>query len=115
MWETTTLVSLALLIGLPLGALLGRFAWSVFADDLGAVAEPQVAWIPLLLTIPVAFVLANLVAAVPAWLPARRARASRCARSSSAASGGDELLDACEGLVHVLGGLLAAPRRRAAC
>ena len=54
MWETTTLVSLALLIGLPLGALIGRFAWSVFAVDLGAVAEPQVAWMPLLLTIPIA-------------------------------------------------------------
>ena len=48
MWETTTLVSLALLIGLPLGALIGRFAWGVFAVRLGAVSEPQVAWVPLL-------------------------------------------------------------------
>ena len=59
MWETTTLVSLALLIGLPLGALIGRFAWSVFAVDLGAVPEPQVAWWPLLLTIPIAILVGN--------------------------------------------------------
>ena len=59
MWETTTLVSLALLIGLPLGALIGRFSWSVFATDLGAVAEPQIAWIPLLVTIPIALIVAE--------------------------------------------------------
>jgi len=70
-WQTATLVSLALLIGIPLGALLGRFAWNVFADDLGAIAEPQVAWIPFLVIIPVAFALAGLVAAVPAWLAGR--------------------------------------------
>jgi hypothetical protein len=44
-WQTTTLVSIALLVGVPLGALLGRFAWNVFAKDLGAIAEQQVAWI----------------------------------------------------------------------
>ena len=70
-WETTTLVSLALLIGLPLGALLGRFAWGVFAVRLGAVSEPQVAWIPLLLTIPIALLVANLIATIPAWLATR--------------------------------------------
>ena len=82
MWETTTLVSLALLIGLPLGALIGRFAWSVFAVDLGAVPEPQVAWLPLLLTIPIAIVVANLIAMIPGMARARaRARPSRCMRS----------------------------------
>ena len=70
-WETTTLVSLALVIGLPLGALVGRFAWSVFADELGAVPEPQVAWLPLLLAIPVALLIANVLAAIPAWLATR--------------------------------------------
>ena len=67
LWETTTLVLVALAIGLPLGALFGRFAWSVFAVDLGAVAEPRVAWVPLVLMIPAALVVGNLIAAVPAW------------------------------------------------
>jgi hypothetical protein len=70
-WQTATLVTLALLIGIPLGALLGRFAWNVFAEDLGAISEPQVAWIPFLVIIPVAFALAGLVATVPAWLAGR--------------------------------------------
>jgi ABC-type antimicrobial peptide transport system permease subunit len=70
-WETTTLVTLALLIGLPLGALLGRFGWSVFAGGLGAVADPEVAWVPLLLMIPVALLVANAIAAIPAWFATR--------------------------------------------
>jgi ABC-type antimicrobial peptide transport system permease subunit len=70
-WQTATLVSIALLVGVPLGALLGRLAWNVFADDLGAIADAQVAWLRFLLTIPAAFVLAAIVAAVPAWLAGR--------------------------------------------
>jgi hypothetical protein len=70
-WQTATLVALALLIGLPLGALIGRFAWNVFAEDLGAIPEPQIAWLSFVLIIPAAFVLAGLVAAVPAWLAGR--------------------------------------------
>ncbi|HEY7105792.1 MAG TPA: ABC transporter permease [Acidimicrobiia bacterium] len=70
-WETTTLVSLALVIGLPLGALVGRFAWSVFAEELGAVPEPQVAWIPIVVAIPLALLVANVIAAIPAWLATR--------------------------------------------
>jgi hypothetical protein len=70
-WQTATLVAIALAVGIPLGALLGRFAWNVFADDLGALSEPQIAWVPFLLAIPVALLLAGLVAAVPAWLAGR--------------------------------------------
>jgi ABC-type lipoprotein release transport system permease subunit len=70
-WQTAILVSIALLVGIPLGALLGRFAWNVFAHDVGAIAEPQVAWVLFLLTIPAALLLAGLVAAVPAWLAGR--------------------------------------------
>jgi ABC-type lipoprotein release transport system permease subunit len=70
-WQTATLVGLALVIGIPLGALLGRFAWNVFAEDLGAIAEPRIAWGPFLALVPVAFVLALLVATAPAWLAAR--------------------------------------------
>jgi ABC-type lipoprotein release transport system permease subunit len=79
-WETTTLVSVALVIGLPLGALVGRFAWSVFADELGALPEPQVAWLPLFLAIPAALIVANVLAAIPAWL-ATRARPAAALRA----------------------------------
>jgi predicted lysophospholipase L1 biosynthesis ABC-type transport system permease subunit len=69
--QTTTLVVLALAIGVPLGASLGRLAWTTYADDLGAVVRPQVPPLPILLAVPVALLFANAVAAVPAWLAAR--------------------------------------------
>ena len=43
-WQTATLVAIALVVGIPLGALFGRLAWNLFAEDLGAIADPQVAW-----------------------------------------------------------------------
>jgi ABC-type lipoprotein release transport system permease subunit len=67
-WQTTTLVVVGMLIGLPLGVLVGRFVWSEFAGGVGAVAESRIAWGPLLLAVPVAILLGNLVAAVPAWV-----------------------------------------------
>jgi ABC-type antimicrobial peptide transport system permease subunit len=70
-WQTATLVAIALVVGIPLGALLGRFAWNVFAEDLGAISGAQVAWVPFLLTIPAALLLAGIVAAVPAWMAGR--------------------------------------------
>ena len=70
-WQTATLVAIALAVGIPLGALLGRFAWNVFAEDLGAIPEAQVAWLAFLLAIPAALLLASIVAAVPAWLAGR--------------------------------------------
>ncbi len=79
-WQTTTLVAIALAIGIPFGALMGRFAWNVFAEDLGALAEPQLAWWLFLLAIPAALLLAGIVAAVPAWL-AGRARPSVALRT----------------------------------
>src|SRR4029077_15034865 len=47
-WQTTTLVVLALAIGVPLGAALGRWAWTAYADDLGAVPSAQVPPVPVL-------------------------------------------------------------------
>jgi len=70
-WQTTTLVAVALLIGLPLGLLLGRLAWNVFAENLGTVATSAVPVVTTLVAIPVTLAFANIVAAVPAWLAGR--------------------------------------------
>ena len=48
-WQATTLVVLALLIGLPLGIAAGRWGWNLFANQLGVVPEPQVSFLPLVL------------------------------------------------------------------
>jgi ABC-type antimicrobial peptide transport system permease subunit len=64
-WQATTLVILALLIGLPLGVAAGRWGWNLFANQLGVVPEPQVTILPLLLAIPATVLLANLIALIP--------------------------------------------------
>jgi ABC-type lipoprotein release transport system permease subunit len=71
-WQATALLAVALAIGLPVGVALGRWLWTWFAEHLGAavsIAVP-VGW--LLLAIPVALLVANLVAVGPAWRAARR-------------------------------------------
>ncbi len=70
-WQATTVVVIALVVGLPLGLAAGRWTWTLFADQLGVIPEPAVAVVASLVAVPAALVLANLVAAVPGRLAAR--------------------------------------------
>jgi ABC-type lipoprotein release transport system permease subunit len=70
-WQATTLVALALLIGVPLGIAVGRWSWTLFANGLGVVAVPRVPAVAIALTVAAALVVANLIAAAPAQLAAR--------------------------------------------
>jgi ABC-type lipoprotein release transport system permease subunit len=70
-WQATTIAALALLIGLPLGVASGRWAWNVFADQLGIVPEPVIPVIPILLMLPGALLVANLIALIPATIAGR--------------------------------------------
>jgi hypothetical protein len=72
-WQATTIAAIGVLVGLPLGLALGRFGWNVYAHDLGVASEPVVPVGPATLVVPAAIVLANVVAALPAW----RAAATR--------------------------------------
>jgi ABC-type lipoprotein release transport system permease subunit len=70
-WQATTLVGVALLVGVPLGAAAGRWVWQEFAFRIGIAPDPRVPLVTLLLFIPVAVVVANLLAAGPGWVAAR--------------------------------------------
>src|SRR5205807_3746412 len=70
-WQATTLVLIALLVGIPIGVAAGRWSWTTFANQLGYVPEPAVRLLPILLTIPAALLLGNLIAALPARAAAR--------------------------------------------
>jgi ABC-type lipoprotein release transport system permease subunit len=70
-WQATATVVVALLIGVPVGAAVGRWVWAAFADQLGILSEPRVPSIAVLLTVLGALVLANLIAALPARAAAR--------------------------------------------
>ena len=69
--QAFTLVLISLVIGVVLGLVGGRWAWNLFADNLGLTAGPVLPWTGLLVLVPVALVLAAAVAAVPAYLASR--------------------------------------------
>jgi ABC-type lipoprotein release transport system permease subunit len=70
-WQATTIALLAVAIGIPLGIAGGRWAWTIFADEIGIVPQPVIPFLPILLVVPAAILVANLIAAVPATLAAR--------------------------------------------
>jgi predicted lysophospholipase L1 biosynthesis ABC-type transport system permease subunit len=74
-WQATTVAVAAALIGLPLGIIGGRFAWTRLADQLGVSAPPLIPVI--LMLVPLG---AIVVADAAALLPARAAVSNRPSR-----------------------------------
>jgi hypothetical protein len=70
-WEASTLAGGALLVGLPLGVIAGRWAWVIFARSAGVAPQADVPVPLVLLAIPATVALANLIAAGPGWTAAR--------------------------------------------
>jgi hypothetical protein len=69
-WQATALACAGLIIGVPLGLLAGRWAWTLFAGQIAIVPVPVIS--PLtLLAIPAVLLLANAIAAIPARSAAR--------------------------------------------
>jgi hypothetical protein len=70
-WQSTVIVLIGLVAGIPLGIALGRFLWQLFAHQLSAVVDPTIPALPIVLVAVGALVLANLVAALPGRSAAR--------------------------------------------
>jgi FtsX-like permease family len=70
-WQVTTMTVLALLIGLPSGVALGRWAWVLFASGLGIAGGTVTPVTITLLMVPAAILAANAVAFWPASEAAR--------------------------------------------
>jgi hypothetical protein len=70
-WQSSVATSLGVLIGVPLGVVLGRFLWDLFAHEIYAVPSPTVPIGSVVLVIVGALVLANVVAAVPGRIASR--------------------------------------------
>jgi hypothetical protein len=70
-WQASTVLVIAVLVGLPLGVAAGRWAWALVARQLGTASEPETPLRAVLLAIPAGLLLANVVAAVPARVASR--------------------------------------------
>jgi predicted lysophospholipase L1 biosynthesis ABC-type transport system permease subunit len=70
-WQATTLAAIGLIIGVPLGVVLGRVVWRAVADQTPMVYVPPTAALALLLAVPAALLVANLIAALPGERAAR--------------------------------------------
>lgn len=70
-WQATTVVIVSLVVALPLGIALGRWTWTLLADDLGVVVRPQVPWLTLTAVVGGALILANVIALIPGQIAAR--------------------------------------------
>ena len=83
-WQATTLAGVGVVVGVPLGLVVGRTVWNAFANNLGVVPETVV---PLLLVAAITvgvLVGANLIAIAPAWVATRsKAERSPAARRMS--------------------------------
>ena len=70
-WQASTITLIGLALGLPFGVAVGRWGWQLFADRLGVKPEAVTGGLVVLVVIPVAVIMANLIAYVPAVLAAR--------------------------------------------
>ena len=75
-WQTSTILVIAVLVGVPLGVAAGQWAWTSFADSIGVVPTPVVPRLSLLIGVALLLVAGNLLSSVPAWLAARIAPAA---------------------------------------
>ena len=79
-WQATLIAIVGLVIGVPLGIFTGRILWRQLAESFPVVYVPPLALVAVLLVVPVAIAVANLVAAGPAHA-ATRIRPARVLRS----------------------------------
>ena len=70
-WQSTVAVVIGAVVGMPLGIIVGRTLWDLFANAIHAVPAPSVPALSLVVIVIGALVLANVVAAVPGRIAAR--------------------------------------------
>ncbi len=70
-WQSTTTALVGVVVGIPLGILIGRELWTLFARSINAVPDPTVPVVSVLFVGVGTLVFANLVAALPGRSAAR--------------------------------------------
>jgi ABC-type lipoprotein release transport system permease subunit len=70
-WQSTVTAIVGVIVGVPLGIVIGRQLWTVFARNINAVPDPTVPVLSVVLVALGALVFANVVAAIPGRIAAR--------------------------------------------
>lgn len=70
-WQAGVTAVLCAVVGIPLGAVLGRIGWRAVAGTFGVVPAVKTPVLVLLLVAPLALLVARIVAVVPARIAAR--------------------------------------------
>jgi putative ABC transport system permease protein len=70
-WQATVLAAVGLVAGIPLGVLTGTYAWRIVADNLGVATAASIPLVAILVVVPTAVVIVNLIAFFPARTAAR--------------------------------------------
>jgi hypothetical protein len=70
-WQASVAGLVGVVIGVPLGIVLGQWLWTLFARYINAVPEPTVPVLSIFIVAACAFALANIVAALPGRSAAR--------------------------------------------
>jgi ABC-type lipoprotein release transport system permease subunit len=70
-WQSTVAVLTGTVVGVPVGIIVGRTLWQVFAHEIDVIPTPTVPAVTVALIALGALVLANVVAALPGRIAAR--------------------------------------------
>jgi FtsX-like permease family len=74
-WQASIAVGIGTIVGIPLGIVVGRSLWDLFAHEISVVPAPTVPVSAIVLIAIGGIVLGNLVAALPARMAARTSTA----------------------------------------
>jgi hypothetical protein len=74
-WQATVTALAGVIVGVPLGILIGRQLWTLFARNINAVPDPTVPTVSVILVVLGSFIFANLVATIPGKIAARTSTA----------------------------------------
>ena len=81
LWQATTVALVGIVVGIPLGIVVGRVVWNAFATNLGAVPVSAVPGLPIAALAVGVLVAANALAVIPAMASARRRSVAQLLRT----------------------------------
>ena len=70
-WQASVLAVIGIIVGIPLGVLIGRAVWQTFANNLGAVPVSETPIVIIGVLVGGVIIVANLIAVLPALVTAR--------------------------------------------